>query len=891
MGRLMQRVNAGPGLEPTAARCAGAALCLLGLVVLCRPIASAAQPDLGNSALYGLVLLTAVLLWLAANLLRGRLLVALGWPEALFGAFLAWCLVVSLVSADRFTGVRRTYELASYGLTALVAIHLGRTARARRFLLSCLLATCVALAFFALWDYFLYWPALRAWMDESPDVFQAVVGGLEDSIPQLADRRAYGNFMTPNQLADFLLIGLFPLAGLLVGRWRRRRSEGGGSPVPLVGAALCLLTVAAAVVLSRSRGGWVATVFGGAVFVVIGWGGILRRHPWKLIGGIVLVGVVLQGLVILGRLPGQQLLGASFAGRAQHWRTTLRTVREHPVRGVGPGAWEDWYLQFKEPEYGETQFAHSTYLHAWAETGSVGLLLFIAFWVALLHRMLRGGPPAPDRDEEGAEAGQRALLIAGLSMAALVFAADYLLSRRFCPSPFYAPAWLAAVRPLPYVAVYAVWCVSFVLLFGAPGGAERRMALAGLGAALGAFLLHSSAEITLWIPAIGGSVGVLVALLALETGGVRFRRVAVSPVKGLVLAAVGCGVLLFWSLLPTARALTYGTAMRRAGALQIDSLLGGASGAQDSGTGLRGPLAILMQFRVACRAVPWEDEAWRERGAFLLDIASPPSEQAWMEAAGSAARAIQLNGLDSANQALMGRVWMVAGQRGRAADAYRTAAELCPSYPGHWYRLALAAEGVEGRSAEAEAAYERAFSLIQRQWARNRVLGAPLDLVQVWADLTGAGLQPALLGMFRARWREADTGRPWSDLEERERLEFAVEAAGLDLEGVTLPDSPPPGFLWEIAGPEARCALLLDVATGLSALAGGPEVPESLDDQERVRRVTDGLKGAEALAERWRELAPDAREDTFWRVAAGRLWTWALKAKTARFEQPAPGPS
>ncbi|MFO8007366.1 MAG: hypothetical protein R6V05_06475, partial [Candidatus Brocadiia bacterium] len=194
------------------------ALFLLALVVACRPLASGLQYGMVGPAVFGLLLVTAGLLWAAAGLVGRGFEAQFGLPEWLFGAFVLICLASSLMAENWFAGVRWTWLMATYGLTGYLAMGLAREGRSRRFLLSCLVATGAAGAAYALWHRFLYVPVLQEWLEQDPALFQAALGGSADLLGQLSGRvasgRAHGSFITANQLAGFLALSLLPVAGL-----------------------------------------------------------------------------------------------------------------------------------------------------------------------------------------------------------------------------------------------------------------------------------------------------------------------------------------------------------------------------------------------------------------------------------------------------------------------------------------------------------------------------------------------------------------------------------------------------------------------------------------------------------------------------------------------------
>ncbi|HXF04757.1 MAG TPA: O-antigen ligase family protein [Blastocatellia bacterium] len=66
------------------------------------------------------------------------------------------------------------------------------------------------------------------------------------------------------------------------------------------------------------------------------------------------------------------------------WRTTMRMIRDHPFLGVGLGAYPVAYTRYDEATgFYRVEQAHNDYLQIIAEAGVIGLLLLIAFMIAV----------------------------------------------------------------------------------------------------------------------------------------------------------------------------------------------------------------------------------------------------------------------------------------------------------------------------------------------------------------------------------------------------------------------------------------------------------------------------------------------------------------------------
>ncbi len=89
----------------------------------------------------------------------------------------------------------------------------------------------------------------------------------------------------------------------------------------------------------------------------------------------------IQAETEIGETPDQKF------SRSELWQNTSKMIKDHPILGVGLGAY-----QFVYPRYDQSsgilraEQAHNDYLHIIAETGIVGLLLTLGFIVILFGK-------------------------------------------------------------------------------------------------------------------------------------------------------------------------------------------------------------------------------------------------------------------------------------------------------------------------------------------------------------------------------------------------------------------------------------------------------------------------------------------------------------------------
>jgi O-antigen ligase len=133
---------------------------------------------------------------------------------------------------------------------------------------------------------------------------------------------------------------------------------------PALGA-LFLVTL----VLTESRGGWLAALAGAAVALPLAWGRRTLALACTAATGL--------ALALALALPAGSLVDEAAArggDRAWYWHVAWQEAAEHPVVGRGAGTFERAWLE-QQPVSVSVRDAHSLYLETLAELGLVGLVL------------------------------------------------------------------------------------------------------------------------------------------------------------------------------------------------------------------------------------------------------------------------------------------------------------------------------------------------------------------------------------------------------------------------------------------------------------------------------------------------------------------------------------
>jgi len=279
----------------------------------------------------------------------------------------------------------------------------------------------------------------------------------------------------------------------------------------LLGAAGSAVLVAA-LVITRSRAGWLAmaaalAIFLGALLLVP----VLRRRAWRrMIGVVVLAGAAVAGAVLLPNslrwVDDNPYLSSmrdvanyregSGAGRLVQYRQTLEMAASSPLLGVGPGNWAVVYPEHavrRDPsmdpnEAGRTSnpWPSSDWVAFAAERGFIAFALLVIFFATIalgaLRRLLRTADAGEALRAAALLSCIAGFVVAGLFDAVLLLALPALLAFAVIGA-LWQPAMSAHVATSATSATGAVPRAALftVLLIAAVGVVRSTSQLAAMG--------------------------------------------------------------------------------------------------------------------------------------------------------------------------------------------------------------------------------------------------------------------------------------------------------------------------------------------------------------------------------------------------------------------------
>lgn len=215
-------------------------------------------------------------------------------------------------------------------------------------------------------------------------------------IREMPQSQAFGPFINRHHFAGYMELTLGLPLGLIFSNAVEREKKF----IYIFAAGL----MAVALVMTNSRGGIISLV--AQLVFLISLMGVRQRHRKKrserkpriksaamkaglalalviaLFGGVVMLG----GEEALSRLVGSVNTNDPTTGRTHFWSVTVDIIRNHPVIGIGLGAFGVVYTGYdtRNGLYRLEQ-AHNDYLQVLSDSGIVGAALGLVFLVALFR--------------------------------------------------------------------------------------------------------------------------------------------------------------------------------------------------------------------------------------------------------------------------------------------------------------------------------------------------------------------------------------------------------------------------------------------------------------------------------------------------------------------------
>ncbi|MBN2137124.1 MAG: O-antigen ligase family protein [Sedimentisphaerales bacterium] len=351
-----------------------------------------------------------------------------------------------------------------------------------------------------------------------------------------------GFFTTRNSAASFLLLAGFAAAALLIDQHRNQIA--GAGRLQLLAGAVPLALILLSLLLTRSKGAFIGLFFAVLLLLIYSrFGNWLKLHRrFLFIACLILIAAVAAAVACYGSkrecLPG----GPSMLVRGQYWNAAAKMYADHPLTGVGPGGFSDYYTQYK-PDAALESVAdpHNFLLSILTQYGPLGLAGFLAMLFVPIWRVL-----SPTASDSTLPLKKREPTFYRLALGcALAIAASLLIVRPITsPIPADAPNQekLAAITVL-YLMPVLVFLVGFLLAAVGQrkaGEPSQSVAPAALLSAVVGLLVHNLIDFAVFEPGVFTAFWAVVACLV-ATHANRDRTLHVSlkiaPVTRLIVCA------------------------------------------------------------------------------------------------------------------------------------------------------------------------------------------------------------------------------------------------------------------------------------------------------------------------------------------------------------------
>ena len=489
----------------------------------------------------------AALAWLTRAAMQRRLRL----ERTGMGLPLAALLLLAAVSAARSPhpaeSLATLLEWLAYGsaFAVLVATVARERGPGRGDFLRLLWASAFVVVLYGLFQQYVNFPLLQRMIAADPSRVTAELRMSREHIGDLMARatgRIFSTFLLSNSFAGFLALVVPGFLGHVLDRVRageRGRWFLGTSVLWLAAALACLL-------LTFSKGGWVAFAVGMAAFAAILGKGLLVRHARLLLGivGAALAGIVL--LVAVGVVPTQLLRDAVTSGdvRLGYWQGALGMARDQPLAGVGLGTFGVHYPLYRPLLAHPVQDTHNDYLQMLAELGVPGLAAFLWLWAAWLRSAFRkAGAPAEQEPRKPSRSPRRLPALLPYAVAVVAFFITTTAMDTFEVAGWWdqdaasleQKAWLDRALLVGFL---ACWWGCFAVLGRGAAREPGELCRKGLVCGVIAFLAHCALDFDYQEPGVAFTAWVVAALSVRPRRAAAERRLGVVPAVALAAGAL-----------------------------------------------------------------------------------------------------------------------------------------------------------------------------------------------------------------------------------------------------------------------------------------------------------------------------------------------------------------
>lgn len=266
--------------------------------------------------------------------------------------------VISLSAASLKPALLMTCLILGYFLTVQLMT-------SREWLIRCSVSCVVSATAVAVYGMAMYFLGLgyssKAWLDD--EMFAGISG------------RAIATLGNPNVLGEYLIL-IIPIAVAMI--------FGFGEGLRRLPAVFCTGILGACLILTWSRGAWLALMLAGLIFLFV-WN---KRSLWLIVAGIASIPIlpaILPDTIISRFSSIGNMADSSTSYRVYIWRATVNMIKDNFLSGIGigEGAWDEVYPMYTYMGIEAAPHSHNLYLQILLELGIFGLVVFLVFMFLL----------------------------------------------------------------------------------------------------------------------------------------------------------------------------------------------------------------------------------------------------------------------------------------------------------------------------------------------------------------------------------------------------------------------------------------------------------------------------------------------------------------------------
>ena len=343
----------------------------IAIIVFLRPLVSGLTYPWSNTYIQSMILILS-LIWFLYGYWNNKPFFRTHLDIPILTFFLLLT-VSTLKSVNSAVSLNFVYQFMSYVLLFFLVTNNLRNQKDRSIVIFALFLSTAIVSLYGIYQYFEGLDKTRAMIERyySNQYSPEFMG-------RLSTEKAFSTFVFPPALAGFLIL-VMPLSiSMCLTKLSGRKWI----------YYLLSVLIFFCLILTFSKGGWIAGLFSMMLFIFI-WLTVIKGVKKNLVAIAAAIPVLIFTLLIVSDcLPKVNLseFVGSFHVRLGYWKSVPSMVKDFFFLGSGPGTFGTIYPAHRLLHGRETQMAHNNFLQILVETGVAGFLAFIWLWIKFFGR-------------------------------------------------------------------------------------------------------------------------------------------------------------------------------------------------------------------------------------------------------------------------------------------------------------------------------------------------------------------------------------------------------------------------------------------------------------------------------------------------------------------------